>query len=104
MAVKPKNKAKKMNVGGVASKTKRNYVKENTNYKARPEQIAKRVKRNAARRAMERKGLVRKGDNRDVDHKNGNAMDNRPSNLRVVASKRNRSFPRTANATKKRKV
>jgi len=53
---------------------------------------------------MERKGLVRKGDNRDVDHKNGNAMDNRPSNLRVVASKRNRSFPRTANATKKRKV
>ena len=104
MAVKPKKKTKKMNVGGAVSKPKRNYVKENTNYKSRPEQIAKRVKRNAARRAMQRKGLVKKGDNRDVDHKNGNAMDNSPSNLRVVASKRNRSFPRTKNATKKRTV
>ena len=104
MAVKPKRKTKKMNVGGVATKPKRNYVKENTNYKSKPEQIAKRVKRNAARRAMQRKGLVKKGDNRDVDHKNGNPMDNRPSNLRVVARKRNRSFPRTSNAMKKRKV
>ena len=104
MAVKPKRKTKKMNVGGVATKPKRNYVRENTNYKSRPEQIAKRVKRNAARRMAKRAGLDRKGDNKDVHHKNGNAMDNRPSNLRVIGAKQNRSFPRTKNATKRRTV
>ena len=104
MAIKPKDKTKKMNIGGVATKSKRNYVKENTNYKSRPEQIAKRVGRNKARRMATKAGLVRKGYGKDVDHKNGNATDNRPNNLRVVAAKRNRSFPRNANATKKRKV
>ena len=42
MAVKPKNKTKKMNVVGVATKPKRNYVQDNTNYTSRPQQIHKR--------------------------------------------------------------
>jgi len=60
---KPTKPAKrKMNVGGaVASKPKkkRNYAQENTRYKSRPEQVAKRTSRNAARRAAIKSGVVR---------------------------------------------
>jgi len=101
---KPTKPAKrKMNVGGaVASKPKkkRNYAQENTRYKSRPEQVAKRTSRNAARRAATRQGIVKKGDGKDVDHKNGNPMDNRPANLRAVTASANRSFPRNKKAGK----
>ena len=73
---------------------------EYENYQGSPEQIKKRSMRNKARREMEKKGLVRKGDGKDVDHKqplvkgggNGNG------NLRVVSASANRSFPRTKRA------
>ena len=52
-----------MNKGGP---TKAAYDKA---YNARPEEVAKRVKRNQARAKMEAAGKVSKGDNRDVDHK-----------------------------------
>ncbi len=45
----------------------RNYAKE-TAYENRPEQVDRRVERNKDRRAAERKGLVRKGDGKEVDH------------------------------------
>ena len=45
----------------------RNYAKE-TEYENRPEQVARRVDRNKARRSAERKGLVRKGDGKEVHH------------------------------------
>ena len=38
-------------------------------YAARPEQIAKRVERNAARRKLMAEGVVHKGDGLEVDHK-----------------------------------
>ncbi len=34
-------------------------------------------------------GRVRKGDGKDVDHRNGNAMDNSASNVRVMSRKAN---------------
>ena len=92
-----------MNVGGAVAakpKKKRNYAQENARYKSRPEQVAKRTSRNAARRAAIKSGAVRKGDGKDVDHKNGNPMDNRPSNLRAVPASSNRSFPRNKKAGK----
>lgn len=79
---------------------KRNYSKENE-YKKTPEQIKKRVERNAARRKMEVAGKVRKGDGKDVDHKNGKTSDNSNGNLRVIPAKKNRSYPRTKTAGKK---
>ena len=78
----------------------RNYKKENANYKSRPEQVKKRTSRNKARRMAIKAGLVRKGDGKDVDHKNGNPLDNRKTNLRVRAASKNRSFPRNKKAGK----
>ena len=94
---------KKMNLGGavtVKPKKKRNYAQENARYKSRPEQVAKRTSRNAARRAAIRKGAVKKGDGKDVHHKNGNPLDNRPANLKAVSASSNRSFPRNSKAGK----
>ena len=50
-----------------------------------------RAARNKARREMEKKGRVRKGDGKEVDHKNHNPRDNSKSNLRVVSKKTNRT-------------
>lgn len=69
----------------------RDYKKEYREYHAKPEQKKRRAGRNAARRYAIKKGLVSKGDGREVDHKNYNATDNRPSNLRIVSAKTNKS-------------
>lgn len=53
--------------------------------------IKDRVARNAARRAMVKAGRAKKGDGKDVDHKNGNPTDNRKSNLSVVSRSKNRA-------------
>lgn len=45
-------------------------------------------------------GSVRKGDGKDVDHKDGNPTNNSRSNLRVKSKSSNRSFARTKNARK----
>jgi hypothetical protein len=60
-------------------------------YNAKPEQKKRRAQRNKTRRMMERKGLVRKGDGRDVDHRNHNPADQRAQNLRVMGKSANRS-------------
>ena len=79
----------------------RNYKQEYDRYHASPEQKKKRASRNAARATMVAKGKVRKGDGKDVDHKNGNANQNSGGNLRVQSKSANRSFPRNKNAGKK---
>jgi hypothetical protein len=79
----------------------RNYKKEYENYQGAPDQIKKRASRNSARRIMEKKGKVAKGDGKDVDHKNGSALDNNHKNLRTLPKTQNRSFPRTKTARKK---
>jgi hypothetical protein len=78
----------------------RNYAKEYANYGGKPEQIANRAERNAARAALEKKGVVRKGDGKDVDHRRPivKGGTNAPSNLRAVPASQNRSFARTKNA------
>jgi hypothetical protein len=78
----------------------RNYAKEYANYQGKPEQIANRAKRNAARAEMEKKGVVMKGDGKDVDHRKPIAKGggNGSGNLRAVPKGQNRSFARTRNA------
>ena len=78
----------------------RDYKKEYANYQGKPEQIANRTKRNSARAEMEKKGVVRKGDGKDVDHKTPIAKGggNGNGNLRAVPESKNRSFARTKSA------
>jgi hypothetical protein len=63
-------------------------------YNSQPIQKKRRAQRNAARRKLTKSGRVRKGDGKDVDHKNRNTADNRSKNLRVVSKSKNRSFKR----------
>jgi len=94
-----KKKSKKMAVGGVAKK--RNYRKEYDNYHANPTQIKRRTSRNAARGALMKTGVAKRGDGKDVAHKNGNPSDNRRGNLTLQRPSQNRSFARTKTAGKR---
>jgi hypothetical protein len=79
----------------------RDYKQEYKTQHASPEAKKKRASRNAARAKLMAEGKVRKGDGKDVDHKNGNANDNSKGNLRVKSASANRSFARNKNAGKK---
>lgn len=68
----------------------RDYGKEYSSYHSKPGQKKRRASRNAARRSMMKTGRVRKGDGKEVDHRNGNAMDNRARNLSVMSRAANR--------------
>lgn len=78
----------------------RDYRKEYDRYHARPEQKKNRAARNAARRELEEEGLVRKGDGKDVHHKQPliKGGGNGRGNLAVTARSDNRSFARTKRA------
>lgn len=69
---------------------KRDYKKEYREYHGKPEQIAARTNRVLARRKLEKEGLVKKGDGKEVDHKDGNPHNNHRSNLQVMSRKANR--------------
>ena len=85
----------------VVKKIKRNYKSEYLNYHSKPKQKKNRASRNAARGMLIREGTVRKGDGKDVAHKNGNPKSNRRTNLAVQKPSNNRSFSRTRNARKR---
>ena len=73
------------------AKAKRNYKREYKKYQGKPEQIKRRAQRNASRAKMVKAGKAKKGDGKDVHHKNGNTADQRAKNLSVVTKKYNRS-------------
>lgn len=73
-----------------AKKKPRNYRKEYDEYHSKPEQRKRRSSRNLARRKMEKAGRVKKGDGKDVDHKDRNPRNNSTKNLRVQTKKKNR--------------
>ena len=55
----------------------RNYRKEYDSYHAKAKQKKRRASRNAARAIMAKRGLVTKGDGKDVHHTTGNPMNNK---------------------------
>ena len=59
----------------------RNYKQEYARYQGTPEQKKRRAQRNRARRMAIREGLVTKGSGFDIHHRDGNPMNNNPSNL-----------------------
>lgn len=76
----------------------RDYKKEYARYQGTPEQIHNRSERNHARLVMEKKGLVHKGDGKDVDHRHPliTGGSNAESNLRVRSVHANRGYRRDA--------
>ena len=79
---------------GARERSKAYYDK----YQGTPQAIKERAERNNARARMEKKGLVHKGDGKEVDHKRAlvNGGSNADGNLRVVARKTNRGYKRDA--------
>ena len=81
----------------------RNYQQEYKNYDGTPAVKKKRAQRNKARRMLEREGVVKKGDGKDVDHvtplsKGGTSA---RSNLRAKPATANRSFKRKSDGSMK---
>ena len=72
------------------AKRKRNYRREYDTYHKKPSQKKARARRNAARKKMEKTGKVRKGDGKEVAHKNGTPRDTRRVNLKVKSRSANR--------------
>lgn len=68
----------------------RNYRQEYDSYHKKPRQKKRRAARNGARRKMKKLGLVKKGDGKDVHHKDRNPRNNKRSNLRIQSKKKNR--------------
>ena len=79
----------------------RNYRKEYDNYQGKPAQKKRRAMRNKVRRMMEREGKVKKGDGKDIHHRDGKPMNFKKSNLSIKNRSNNRSFARNRKAGKK---
>ena len=69
----------------------RNYKEEYKDFHSKPDQKKRRAGRNAARRKMAAAGKVKKGDGKDVHHKDGNTLNNKRKNLRVESKSKNRA-------------
>lgn len=78
--------------GGKVAARKRDYRREYDSYHATPEQKKRRAARNAARRELMKSGSVRKGDGKDVHHKDRNPGNNSRDNLSVTSPKQNRGW------------
>ena len=69
---------------------KRNYKKEYRTYHKRAKQKKRRACRNGSRRMMIKSKRARKGDGKDVDHKDRNPCNKSRKNLRIRSKKKNR--------------
>ena len=74
----------------------RNYKEEYKDFHSKPNQKKRRAGRNAARRKMAAAGKVKKGDGKDVHHKDGNSLNNKKKNLRVESRSKNRARKKLA--------
>ena len=82
-----------------------NYVRDYSmsgegKYDKSPKRMADNRARKKARSLLERAGKAKRGDGKDVEHKNGNPRDNSPKNLRSVGRATNRSIRRNKKAGK----
>lgn len=61
-------------------------------YNGSEEQKKRRAERNASRSKMVKAGKARKGDGKDVDHRNHNTGDKSAKNLSVMSRSKNRAM------------
>lgn len=61
-------------------------------YNSKPSSKKDRASRNAARSEAMKAGKVRKGDGKDIDHKDSNPRNNKKSNTQVMDAGKNRAL------------
>lgn len=61
-------------------------------YNSKPSSKKDRASRNAARSEAEKSGKVRKGDGKDIDHKDSNPRNNKKGNTQVMSASKNRAL------------
>lgn len=64
---------------------------EHEQFQSSPEAKKANSARVSARKKAIRKGIVHKGDGRELDHKDSNPLNNSSSNIRVISRTANRS-------------
>lgn len=77
------------------------HRKAQAKYQKSPLEVQKRENRNKARLTLEREGKAHKGDGKDVEHRDGSALNNSPQNWLLGSRHRNRSYARDSKAHKK---
>lgn len=70
--------------------TGRNYKRDYDKFQSSEKAKKERASRNKARREAERTGRVHKGDGKDIDHVDGNPLNNTSKNKRVISKTQNR--------------
>ena len=81
----------------------RNYRREYDSYHSSETQKKNRAGRNAARNSLKASGSVKKGDGKDVHHKDGNPRNNKKTNLSVVSKTSNRKRTLKSGGSTKKK-
>lgn len=61
-------------------------------YNSKPSSKKDRASRNAARSEAMKAGKVRKGDGKDIDHKDSNPRNNKKGNTQVMDASKNRAM------------
>ncbi len=61
-------------------------------YNSKPGSKKDRASRNAARSEAMKDGKVRKGDGKDIDHKDSNPRNNKKGNTQVMSASKNRAL------------
>ena len=61
-------------------------------YNSKPSSKKDRASRNAARSEAMKAGKVRKGDGKDIDHKDSNPRNNKKGNTQVMSASKNRAM------------
>ena len=61
-------------------------------YNSKPASKLDRASRNSARSEAEKDGKVRKGDGKDIDHKDSNPRNNKKGNTQVMSKSMNRAM------------
>lgn len=69
----------------------RNYKEEYRKFHDDRKAIRDRAATNKIRRLLEKKGRVKKGDGKNVNHKDGNQQNNDPSNIEVISESENKA-------------